>query len=113
MDMGNSVFTPSAIFRISVPAKPCCLLRPHFNWSPKKKNGGSPLRRRWESCSTNPPFLSPYLYALSIPPLSGYLTIHSAVFAAYLVWTLYVFTAFEWERYRKFVSSEAWTLGGD
>jgi len=73
MHMGNSVFTPSAIFRMSVPAKPCCLLRPHFNWSAKKKMAD--LRREEGGTVVVQIHRSkvPYLYTLSIPLFSGYL----------------------------------------
>ena len=58
---------------MSIPAKPCCLLRPHFNWSAKKKMAD---RRRGEGGTVVVQIHRskvPYLYALSILPFSGYL----------------------------------------
>ena len=93
--MGNSVFTPWDIFRMSVPAKPCCLLRPHFNWSAKKKMAD---RRREEGGRVVVQIQRskvPYLFALTIPPFSGYLPMIQCSICCIPCSDVFAFTAFE------------------
>ena len=75
-----SVLTPWTIFRMSVPTKSCCLFRPHFKWSAKKKMADccEEAGRVFGQIHCS---IVLYLFALSIPDFAVY-PWYSAVFAA-------------------------------